>query len=340
MVRQIEIAMTKKRRKKPVNRAERIRPHIVQKILADFPQDDRLERTDVICLTIHALERASERRILPYGPIHGRHLTRCVILAVDGVVRAMGLPRSALVKTASGITYRTPQARLWHRAMRAWCRTFTAWCKEMDDIAGAFCEQRDLDPRQEALFEHWWTQRQDLGLPRLWEQFGRAARRVNGVLGLPDDPGDRKQLLHLFRALTEGTPGGIFRGDDDRLRIGQRQLRDAVSSELGVSRSRRKMPRSVELEHDVPDDDAEDVRQALEAVEAIRGLRDAIAARKREVEPDSARWYVLDDFEPLLTGDMTFRELEAKVGKAKSALQRAFQAEREAVLTAAGFPEK
>lgn len=309
-------------------------------VLRDIRSDQRLEYGDAVCLTIHALARMSEKRVLGrVGPLMAKELTRCSLLAADAVVRARGLPPSSLGRTSSGLYYRVLRGQHWFRAMRFWTRAFTLFCRAMDDVAQSVCEKRELTEHESALFEHWWSQRQDLGVPRVWDQFPRAAGRVNSELGQPDGMEDRKHLLVLYRALSEGTPGGLFRGGDGQLRLGQRQMRDAVAKGMGLSRPRAGAPTQVQLDHEVADENEQDVIDSVAAVEAVRRLREAVQTRKEVVEPDSARRHVLDHFEALLSKQMTFRELEKSVGKAKSALQRAFRAEREAVLAIAGFAE-
>jgi hypothetical protein len=170
-------------------------------------------------LTINALVMMAERRILPTGAVEWRHTNRCVLLAVDAMVRSAG---------ANG--------REWFSAMRGLCRLFALWHCEVIEVARKFNSGTLLAPHEAAILENWWSQRLALGVPREFRQFALVVKTENQKLGLSDNKGSIDQDLAVFREVTKGTPGGVYIGNDRRMRLGWRQYRDTMAALSGVPR--------------------------------------------------------------------------------------------------------
>jgi len=192
----------------------RLNPKLVVDMLAMLQErEPHLYELDREMLVIRGMAKIAERRILPDGPVQQRHMARCTLLALDAMVQAAG------TSSAEGLG-----------AMRYLGRMFAAWHTGVIGLARKFNARVTLSPHEDAILHVWWAQRRVLGIPREFDQFTLVAITENRKLGLPDDRQAVNQDLSVFRALTDGTPGGVFVGKDRRMRLGWRQYRDEIAS--------------------------------------------------------------------------------------------------------------
>lgn len=315
---------------KPASREERLNPEVVSQYLDLLREKDALEEGDREYLVVHGLARMAEKRILPRtgsktAPLQNRPFGRCLMLAVDAVVKSRGTTGSS-----------------WFAEMRRVCREFAKRRVEVEQIADLVVREATLTPRQEALFVHWFRQRGALGLRRDWGRFKRVAERVCKLLGLPATTKDVSQALLLHRQLTKGTPGDIFVTRDGRLVLGWRQFRDRQAKTMGVPRPRGSRPKVADSDVEAEEDpDAVDALEAVAAVEFVSRLREVVQRRLEVAEPGSGRYHVLSRFEDLEADpEFTFRKLGEEVGMDHSALARAYRSERAAILRALGVSEE
>jgi hypothetical protein len=318
---------------KPVPRAARIAIHIAPRITLALERIPNLTSRDRALLTVQTLQRMSEPRLFLQSvgvPLASRMLGRSVVLAVDALVKARGTP-----------------PELWLGDMKSICRDFCQWQAEMLAIADMVIAGNtgSLSKREGTVFCGWYSICKDLGIPRDWPQFERAAKNVCRELDLPYSPEDGIQMLHLHRHLTKDSPGDVFISRDGRMILGERQLRYRYAKAAGVKRKRGDRPRFFESKEDADeawvheDFDAPgpaEVAQQMEALEILRRIRDAADRRLPSAKRDSHRFNALDNFESLILG-ASVRELAVRLGVSRSALSEAFRLEKEAVFREAGI---
>ncbi len=313
------MSASKEKRSSPVARAARFSPLVARKMVKHFETKPNLRPEDAVMLTIQGLARHVERSVLPRGRgLRQAHFRRCAALAADAVVRGLSCP---------------PQE--WFGAMKFYLRRFGSWLQWMGTMPTKISAGEDLAPEDATAFSLWWTTRQRVGLKRDFDQFFRAAEYAHTALDQPDDRCDRLHTLLHFRRLAREGNEGIFVGRDGRLRLGPRQLRDTLASAYGIPRRRPKPPVPLEQE---PESAAVDM-DAVEAADQIRRVRAIIRLRLTAAEEGSVHRVVLQEYEALKSDTLTLRALASRSGRARSALQRAFQKEDAAICKALGvFP--
>jgi len=308
-----------------LDRGERLRPEKVLPMLEMSEAIPGLDQRDCTMLTIQSLERASERWVLaPAGSsaeIAPRKFSRASLLAVDGVVRAIGT-----------------EPRAWFSTMLRYCREFACWTEEMVTIMRRIVRREpvsDEDLRRAYWFNH---VRNTIGPRRDYEQFRHAIRDGMQQLGQDPSPEDIRALLADYRERTRGKHSGLFASADGRLLLGARQFRDRSSKAWGLPRLRApEAPPTTgddALDHPSTESwgeaqDVADARDALEAVAAadtVGRLRKIVARRLAEEKPGSIRRLVLENFEELARGELTVRALAKRERRGRTAINRALEA--------------
>ena len=290
-------------------------------LMRELDDDEELGRLDPIFLTIHGLARMAESRVLPSagltsaGPIQSAHFRRCVTLGLDAVVRALGT-----------------DDRDWFREMLAWGSGFASWCKLTEETLKMCLREEPLTTREGAILGYWLLHREKLGKPRDWAQFSTAAGKVLDYdFGLPDGELERVRMLQLHRSITRGTPGGIFVGRDDAVRLGRRQMRDRHATAFKQRRRRKDRPEPVEVVAEEQDKNAVEAAQAVMSVEAVRKVQAITEARQADAKEGSGRDLVLRNFPALLEGSLSIRALAEANRRAHSYLNRVFVKEKQAI---------
>jgi hypothetical protein len=295
----------------------RIQPSMALELIRELQTDPDLQAPDAVFLTIHGLARAAESHVYPSsGLISAWHVRRCTVLGVDAAVRALGVREG-----------------MWLSEMLLWTAWLGRWCKWIEGLCEKVNRGVHLTEREAANFGYWSLQREKLGRPRVWPQFGRAAEMVHHSLALPDSDQDRLQTLRHHRLLTKGSPGDIFVGHDGRVRLGHRQMRDSHMKAFGLRRHHNS-PEVTELGSEEWDENALDALEALQSADGVRRIRTAIKDRLARAEDGSGGHLALTHMEPLLTGQLTVRQLARDSGRAHSPLARAFDRERAAIRSA------
>src|SRR5690606_22269233 len=93
----------------------RIEPESAMRVYERLKPYDALSVDDRWMITFFTLAKFAEHRVLPRGEaLQGRHLGRCLTIAADAVVRAIGTP-----------------ALFWMQRMRLFIRRWECWNDEM-----------------------------------------------------------------------------------------------------------------------------------------------------------------------------------------------------------------
>jgi hypothetical protein len=198
----------------------RLNPRVVFHLMGLLQREPDLRPEDREMLTVHGLAKMAERRVLPKGPVQPRHMGRCILLAVDAMVRANGIRRMQ-----------------WFSAARFLCRLLAHWHAAVISIANAEIAGVKLSAHERAVLGSWLAQRRVMGVPRDFHQFGFVAEDQNTQLGLPADRESVNQDLAVFRRLESTTAGGVFIGDDGHMKLGWRQYRDTMAKFAEVPRT-------------------------------------------------------------------------------------------------------
>ncbi|MEO2161594.1 MAG: hypothetical protein ABGY29_03620, partial [bacterium] len=215
-------------------------PGEVMCALRENPGLSKVTDRDFNNLGIMILHREVEVPL--FGHLRGVPLTiqlfrRCLILALDAVVRS------------SGTSVQDYRPRL-----RAYYRDRQAWCTEVMRIVKRRLRGERLSSREGQVFDAYQLISSQYGIPRNFDQFKRAARTALSKLGQETEPEDLLLAQVMYRKDSAGTAGGVFLAKNGEMCLGYRQLRDSHARVFGISRNREGGPALVESMADANDD--------------------------------------------------------------------------------------
>ena len=289
-----------------INRGARIKPEVAGEILDSLRVWPELLDPDRFVLAVIALQRMSERRLLPRNVALGAEMTRGVVLAVDATMRALNAPW---------------QMSILKDALRGYMR----WSRWVERLAVDLANGADLGQREQTVARLWIGFRRELGVPRLWEQFRYAAKKGAALLDTPEDDEPVETLLTFKHLNARGRTTGMFVGNDGVMRLGYRNVRDVMAKGLGAKRIdvvTKTRPKTVSLDKNQAS--SLEAVMAVEAVDAVRRVDEFIEQELAKVSRRSPAAAVLLNLPRLIDPDADFstRELARETGFPPRTLDR------------------
>jgi len=290
-----------------LDRTTRVDREVVLMQLDVLDAYEDLTQRDKVMLTVQGMERLVETWIIVRRVVGSDLIPKCLfrrplLLALDGVARALGLSQAEF---------------------RPFCRDYALWSKELVNLSRRAVAREDLSDAERGRLGWYLAARSRIGLLRDFDQFGVAAREGLLELGIEltedDDITDilgRYQKILREWAQETGRPesSGVFLGEDGRLRLSPRMLRDAYSRTLKLPRLNTlaaeedagappdKYSEVLDQPSTVPvadgfdrDQEADDPLDALQAVETVQAVQRFARASLEQAKPGSARAIILED---------------------------------------------
>lgn len=240
--------------------------------------------TDIVGAALLSLQRRTERRIFPRGD-----WSRSVAIEKARFRRTMVLPCAAVAMSA-GV-----RGQAWYRLVRrllmAMCRT-QAKCMALLD---AHQSNQPLGAADRRLIGWWLRLRSELGIPRNFSQFIGATKHLlataSGEAYSEKGPTDEDAISALSLVRRDTAASGesfLFSGGDaSDLKLGPRQIRDALEK-LGVlARSERGPSRRRRADLDVDDAQATESQDRSTAVDLVQATLRLRAVRKFLADRDT-----------------------------------------------------
>lgn len=183
---------------------------------------------DRVMLTLQALERRAEEKVLPWGTLHLRHFTRPNVLAAGALAEV--LARTA-ASPARGLSL--------FRETRRLLRVYAVWTRKIVGLQERERSGASLDATERNILGAWLFVRGAFGPPR--GGFLAGAREARTGVGQPNEEVDSLlQDLGFYKALLHEKPAksGAFLGKDGKMRLDWRDLRDVIERTEGSPRVR------------------------------------------------------------------------------------------------------